>query len=129
MGVKSTVELKRDEAEKRLVDLLLEKRRPELEALVKTLPDHKLEARLEMEHDAAAENGEGFENYRIIDAGSERSDKQTSSEVSSLAAKYLAMDDDAVADLMPDWEPRYQLIRDLKTLAASCVSQDETKGQ
>ncbi len=61
--------------------------------------------------------------YRYVPA------KQTSPEVSALAAKYLAMDADAIArGVTDDFAAAVDLADDLKTLAASCLSQDEKQG-
>lgn len=54
----------------------------------------------------------------------ERVGKQTSPKVSALAAKYLGADTEEIMK----WGGFYPLIDDLKTLAASCLAQDERKG-
>lgn len=55
--------------------------------------------------------------------------KQTSAKVSKLAAKYLAMPlDEAIQLMRKSPNSRLYLARDIRTLAASCLSQDEVKG-
>lgn len=56
--------------------------------------------------------------------------KQTSPEVSSLAAKYLAMsNDELLSHIAPGKLAERQIVvTDIKKLAASCLSQDESKG-
>ncbi len=66
MGVKSTVELTREQAEERWIDLMLELARPEYKGRPIALDSTTLEDLLEVLNDAA-HNGEGFENYRIVD--------------------------------------------------------------
>jgi hypothetical protein len=69
MGVKSTIDLTRDEAESRLVDLFLdiqmEKVRFILRGHVAQMDNTDLEDQLEDLNDERA-GGEGFENYRIV---------------------------------------------------------------
>lgn len=56
--------------------------------------------------------------------------KQTSAKVSKLAAKYLAMGDGEMewATGFATAEKRRAFFADIRTLAASCLSQDEVKG-
>lgn len=69
MGVKSTIDLTRDEAESRLVDLFLdiqiEKVRDILRDHVARMDDTDLENQLADLNDERA-GGEGFENYQIV---------------------------------------------------------------
>lgn len=53
--------------------------------------------------------------------------RQTSPEVSSIAARYLAMSDEDLLRAMVD-EPE-AVIRDLRAMAGSCLSQDETPAE
>jgi hypothetical protein len=58
-------------------------------------------------------------------------DKETSAHVSSLAAKYLRFETIQLTEICQDlngMDPR-TLCEDIRTLAASCLSQDETPGQ
>tara|TARA_Y100000815_G_scaffold240141_1_gene235464 strand:- start:7 stop:216 length:210 start_codon:yes stop_codon:yes gene_type:complete len=69
MGVKSTVELSREEAEARLVDSLIEQRANEMKRIlaahVAQMGDTELEDQL-MELNDERAGGEGFENYDIV---------------------------------------------------------------
>lgn len=70
MGVKSTIDLTRQEAEKRyvriIVDLAAKKVRLSASQLAATWSDKQLEDVLERMNDAA-NDGEGFENYLIVE--------------------------------------------------------------
>lgn len=72
--------------------------------------------------------GAGGERYPI-NAGPypPRPAKQTSPEISSLAAKYLAMSHIKLAGEIKE-RGFGQVMEDIKKLAASCLSQDETMG-
>ncbi len=65
MGVKSTIQLTREEAENRLVYFLLETNRHYAEITAKSLPDETLENALE-ELDDLAHDGESYNNYSIV---------------------------------------------------------------
>lgn len=71
MGVKSTVSITRESAERRWVDMKLESKRPKFEAKAKELSDTELENALEEMNDARY-GGEGFDNYAIDDANTLR---------------------------------------------------------
>lgn len=64
MGVKSTVSLTREEAERRYVNLLLDDSRSRLELAVQALSNTVLENALEGLNDEI-HDGEGYENYLI----------------------------------------------------------------
>jgi hypothetical protein len=68
MGVKSTIELTREDAENRLIDHLIAQReayiRKILREHVNTMDDADIEDRL-MELNDERAGGEGFENYQI----------------------------------------------------------------
>lgn len=67
MSIKSTVKLTRDEAERKYVGLLTRytNRSYVMEMWVKGLDDRELESNLEEMNDQVNQ-GEGFENYRIV---------------------------------------------------------------
>lgn len=69
MGVKSTVELSREEAEARLVESLIEQRANEMKRIlaahVAQMGDTEIEDQL-MELNDERAGGEGFENYDIV---------------------------------------------------------------
>jgi hypothetical protein len=69
MGVKSTIDLSRDQAEARLVDYIIEQRAAEarqiLGAHVAQMSDDDIEDKL-MELNDERAGGEGFENYSIV---------------------------------------------------------------
>jgi hypothetical protein len=64
MGVKSTVTLTREEAERKYFELMLEHARRQIRASTVPLDNKTLEDVLEVLNDAA-HDGEGFENYII----------------------------------------------------------------
>jgi hypothetical protein len=64
MGVKSTITLSRDEAERKYFNLMLELAKRQLRASAVPLDNKTLEDVLEVLNDAA-NDGEGFENYTI----------------------------------------------------------------
>lgn len=66
MGVKSTVRLNREEAERRFVEMKLERKRAKYQDKAKALSSVELEDILERWNDEAHE-GEGFENYLVSD--------------------------------------------------------------
>lgn len=68
MGVKSTVELTREEAEKRLLDIRMKAGKKLMARHIAFYDDKELEDKLEIENDRRA-GGEGFENYSIIIKG------------------------------------------------------------
>lgn len=65
MGVKSTVELTRAEAEAKYVDLVEQLRRRMTRAEAVMLDDRRLEDLLEAMNDAL-NDGEGFDNFAIV---------------------------------------------------------------
>jgi hypothetical protein len=68
MGVKSTVHLSREEAERRYIDHIIDTvLRPRLVSQVSFLSDTELEDVIERFNDEKYESGGGFDNY-IIDA-------------------------------------------------------------
>lgn len=66
MGVKSTVYLTREEAERKFVELYMQRKKLQQKARAKAvmLSDTELEDKLEIWNDEA-HDGEGFENYLI----------------------------------------------------------------
>lgn len=68
MGVKSTIELTRAEADERYVELRIRQLRRGLMADAVKQTDRELEDSLERLNDEA-EGGEGFENYSIRNKG------------------------------------------------------------
>lgn len=57
--------------------------------------------------------------------------KQTSDEMSALAARYVRMRNAvmfAIVTDTEDWQAREQFFKDIRKLAASVLSQDTTKG-
>lgn len=71
MGVKSTVNLTREQAVSRAAQLYFEAKRRKIEAKFTAMSDSELESKLERLNDKA-NDGEGFENYSIVPAGYER---------------------------------------------------------
>jgi hypothetical protein len=55
--------------------------------------------------------------------------KQTSSAVSSIAAKYVRMKNLDLDILAFDWRTKSKLWRDFRKVCASALAQDQTKGQ
>lgn len=66
MGVKSTTKLTRSEAEAMFVGMKLDRKRSKYEARAAVTPNEELEIKLERMNDEA-HDGEGFENYLIIE--------------------------------------------------------------
>lgn len=66
MGVKSTVHLTREAAEKKFVELFIIRKHQKIKAKATKLSDKDLEDKLEIWNDEA-HDGEGFENYIITD--------------------------------------------------------------
>lgn len=56
--------------------------------------------------------------------------KESSAKVSSLAAKYVNLSYDELLDMLENWsdEEFESFVADIRSLAASVLSQDETKG-
>jgi hypothetical protein len=70
MGVKSTVRLTREEAERRFVELYVKRKENKIRAKAVALSDQELEDKLERWNDAV-HDGEGFENYLIVQSHDE----------------------------------------------------------
>ncbi len=66
MGVKSTVDLTREQAEEKYIELRLVRVKRQLKAEAVLFSNHELETIIEQMSDSANE-GEGFENYNIVD--------------------------------------------------------------
>lgn len=65
MGVKSTIQLTREQAEQKYLYLLLDAAQKRLRRDIAELDNSALEAKLEIMNDSA-HDGEGFENYTIV---------------------------------------------------------------
>lgn len=63
------------------------------------------------------------------EAVSEIVDKQTTSELSTRAAPYMNFTKETLVELIKDPAAFSHFIKDVRSMAASVVSQDETKGQ
>ena len=66
MGVKSTVTLSRGDAVRRIVSILCDRYRGELERVYDHMSNEQIEDILERANDERS-GGEGFENYQIAD--------------------------------------------------------------
>lgn len=68
MGIKSTVQLTRDEAIERATDIRMKEIRQEVEDGFRAMTDVELEEHLKRMSDLAADNGESFDDFLIIPA-------------------------------------------------------------
>lgn len=56
-------------------------------------------------------------------------DRQSSGEMSSRAAPYMNFNSDILVEMVKDEDALRNFIKDVRSMAACIVSQDETKGQ